>query len=317
MRYFGIDKTLPKITGWLQGFCAPLAIPAAINNLKLLLLISFLFATLCSVGQINDGDAFFEGTYSKNYIKKHGILTVIVTGSIGKYKASTDIYYFDNHGFLKKQVIVDSNGNEQSKFVFKFNKYGDLIERIRLPYQHYKADTFVAKKVYKGNNLIKESSTYSPLVSQHIYNKRGDRIRTVHPYNNGNIPLSSRIIDYDYDKTGKLIHVTDGVYSGDLDIIEKWMSDRTIIYKKNKIIKIVEKIPSDDVSLNRGNLKYSYDSLGNLISIESDAATSYYYSYYPNGLLKSKSGKFHNEFEDSSDSKIIKIIDEYTYTFRK
>lgn len=229
-------------------------------------------------------------------------------------KLPTTVYYFDKNGFLEKQSIVDSNGKEQPKFLFKFNKYGDLTERITLPYDNYKADTFVIKREYKNKKVIKESSTYSPFTTQQFYNKKGDKIRTVHPYNNGYIKLSRRIVDYAFDEAGKLVHVTDRIYNGSSDKIEQWMSDRTITYLGDRIAKVVERIQNGDIPTNKGNVEYSYDNSGNLISIVSDTVASYYYTYDDKGVLKSKREKFPEGFDTLSDAK---IIDDYTYTFRR
>lgn len=226
----------------------------------------------------------------------------------------TTVFYFDKKGFLEKQSIFDSIGNEQSRFLFKFNKYRDLPQRITVPFDNYKADTFVAKKDYNNKRVLKESSTYSPLTTEHFYNKKGDRIRTVHPYNNGYINLSRRIVDYEYDEEGKLVHVKDKISSGSSDKIEQWMSDRTITYIGNKMQKVVERIPNGEIPTNKGNLVYSYDKSGNLISIESDTVVSYYFDYDNKGLLKSKREKFPEGFDTLSDAK---IINEYTYTFRR
>lgn len=281
---------------------------------KLVAFISVLFATVCSFGQINDENAFFEGTYNKNYIRKLGILSVTKTSYLDTNKQPTTIYNFDKNGLLKNQSIIDSNGKEQPRFLFTFNKYGDLTQRITLPYENFKADTFIAIREYKEKKVIKERSTYSPFTTQHLYNKKGNRIRTVHPYNNGHITFSRRIIDYEYDQTGKLVHVTDRICNGPSDKIEQWMSDRTITYSGDNMKKIIEKIPNGEFPTNNGTVEYSYDSSGNLISIVSDTVVSRYYNYDNKGLLKIKKEKFPNGLDTFSDAS---IINEYTYSFRR
>ncbi len=281
---------------------------------NLVLLISVLFATVCSFGQINDENAFFEGTYNKNYIRKLKIISVTKTSFLDTNKLPTTIYYFDKNGFLKNQSIIDIKGKEQPRFLFSFNKSGDLTQRITLPYENYKADTFIAIREYKEKKVIKEHSTYSPFTTQHFYNKKGNKIRTVHPYNNGHIAFSTRIVDYEYDQAGKLVHVTDRIYSVPSDKIEQWMSDRTITYTGENMRKIFEKIPNSEFPTNKGNIVYSYDSLGNLISIVSDTVVSCYYSYDNKGLLKIKKEKFPDGFDTLSDAG---IINEYTYSFRR
>lgn len=282
--------------------------------MKNLITIAFLFFTVFSFGQINDENAFFDGTYSKDYIKRHGIRTVINTSYMDTNQLPKTVYYFDKNGLLEKQSIIDSNGKERTRFLFKFNKFGDLSQRIILPYDNYRADTFVIQRKYNNKRIIKESSTYSPLTTEHFYNEKGERIRTIHPYNNGRVTLSRRIVDYKYDNTGKLVHVTDRVCSGSSDDIEQWMSDRTITYSGDKMQKVIEKIPNSEFSTNKGNVEYSYDSSGNLISIVSDTVVSRYFSYDKKGLLKSKKEKFPQGFNTLSDAR---IIDEYTYTFRR
>lgn len=282
--------------------------------LKTLLLIPLLFNLVGSFGQVNDENAFFEGTYSKDFIKKHKIVTATITSYMDSNKLPTTIFHFDKNGFLEKQSIIDSSGKEQPRFLFKFNKYGGLIQRITLPYENYRAGTFVSRKEYDSKKVVKESSTYAAHTTEHFYNKIGDRIRSVHPYKNGYITLSTRIVDYEYDKAGKLVHVTDRIYSGSSDQIEQWMSDRTITYLGNKLQKVVERIPNGEIPTNKGNLVYSYDKSGNLISIESDTVVSCYFYYDAKGLLKSKREKYPEGFDTLSDAK---IINEYTYTFRR
>ncbi len=281
---------------------------------KLILLISILFATVSSFGQNNDDNAFFEGTYNKNYIRKLGIISVTITSYLDANKQPTTIYYFDKNGLLKNQSIIDSNGKVQPRFLFTFNKYGDLTHRITLPYENYKADTFIAFREYKEKKVIKERSTYSPFTTQHFYNKKGNRIRTVHPYNNGHIVLSRRIVDYEYDQAGKLVHVIDRIYSVPSNKIEQWMSDRKITYSGDNMKNIIEKIPNGEFPTNKGNIEYSYDRLGNLISIVSDTVVSRYYSYDNKGLLKIKKEKFPDGFDTLSNPS---IINEYTYLFRR
>ena len=282
--------------------------------MKTLITLVFLFFAVCSFGQINDENAFFDGTYSKDYIKRHGIRTVARTSYMETNHLTRTVYYFDKNGLIERQSIVDSNGKEQTRFVFKFNKFGDLSQRITLPYDDYRADTFIIQRKYNSKKIVKGSSTYSPLTAQYFYNKKGDRIRTINPYNNGQVKLSRRIVDFEYDNRSRLVHVTDRVCSGSSDNVEQWMSDRTITYSIDKMQKIIEKIPNGEFPTNKGNVEYSYDSLGNVISILSDAVVSRYFSYDNKGLLKSKREKFPEGFDTLSGAK---ITDEYTYTFQK
>jgi hypothetical protein len=92
------------------------------------------------------------------------------------------------------------------------------------------------------------------------------------------------------------------------------MSDRTIDYSGNKMKKVVERIPNGEIPTNEGNVDYSYDSVGKVISIISDTVSSYYFSYDNKGLLKSKRQKVPEGFGALSDAR---IVDEYTYTFRR
>ena len=283
-------------------------------KVKALIIISFILLVVASFAQVNDGDAFFNCSYNKEYIRRHKIMSVTQTSYMDTNKLSTTVYHFDKKGFLQKQGTVDSNGNEAIRFLFKFNRHGELTRRITLPHEHYRGDTVVFYRTYRNNKIIKERSPYVQFTFEHFYNRRGNLIRTLHGYNSGAMTPGRRAIEYEYDGTGKLVHVTDRVFRGSSDSVEQWMSDRTMIYKDEKVNKVVEKIPNAEVPTNQGNVDYLYDSAGNLINVVSDARSSFSYTYDGAGLLKTKTEKFPKGHGTLSS---VVGVDEYSYLFWK
>jgi hypothetical protein len=280
--------------------------------LKKLITILLLTLTTASYSQVNDENSFFGGNYDKGYIKRNKIKAVTINASVDSNRLQTRIFYFTKTGILEKENVIDSNGKETTIFDFKFNNHGDLIRRITEPVKTYRGDTLYYNKVYKGNQLIKESSTWFPIIIEHTYNSKGQRIQTVNPYNSGRMPLDRRVVRNEYDSVGRLFHVTDCVFRSDTDTIEMWMSDRIIVYADNKIQRVIEKVANGSIPNNRGNLEYSYDGVGNILSIVSDTVASCFYTYNNRGLMISKRTKMP---EDLDELKQTRIIDNYSYIF--
>ena len=282
--------------------------------MKTITLIISLCLTISSSGQVNDENAFFQGTYNKDYIKQHKIKTASAQYCIGTNILAPRIFHFDKNGVLLAENNLDSNGKEVPRFIFKYNQKGDLILRITCAYEGYKVDTDQYVKTYKGDLMIKDSSVQRHVSTTHFYNRQGQEIETSHPYIYGFLWHSRRVVKKEYDRNGRLIHITDRILKENTDTIDQWMSDRTIVYENNRLKKVIEKIQNGEIPTNRGNLEYTYDSLNNLQSIASDVVTSYYFTYADNGLLASKREKYTEGFDTLSDAM---AITKYKYTFWK
>jgi hypothetical protein len=91
--------------------------------------IFFLLLKLTLFGQVNDADAFFNGSYNKALIREHKIDRVTVQTYINGDKTSLSLFDFDYYGFLTKETSFDSSGKKCSEVIFTYNKQGDQTER--------------------------------------------------------------------------------------------------------------------------------------------------------------------------------------------
>ena len=243
-------------------------------------------------GQINDERAFFSGKYDKDYIATNHIKTVVVEGRFDTQIIPRKLFHFNRIGLLLKYQLIDSNGTEIDCNVYHYNQRNDLTQKIFVPQPPHTDNIFYFYKTYKKNKLINDSSTWMSSAINYFYDFRGRLSKTMSPYRNGYIKISRKIISNEYDILGKLIHITECISRSDSDTIEQWLSDKTIVYKEHKIDKIIEKIFNGDIPTNQGNLEYSHDSAGNIISIERDTVSSYYYTFDGKKILSSKEEKF-------------------------
>ena len=130
--------------------------------MKILITIAFLTLTIASFGQINDEDAFFEGTYSKDYIKKHKVKTIISRCHLDTIKVKPEVFHFSKAGLLQVETTFDSTGKELPLYAFKYDKQGELIPMIEYASKGIHPDTVKLFKTYKGGLLKKESSFLTP-----------------------------------------------------------------------------------------------------------------------------------------------------------
>ena len=84
--------------------------------MKIYLTIALIALTFASQAQINDDNAFFEGTYSKDYIKKHKVKTVTSMQYMDRNVIAPRIFYFDKAKVLLAEKTIDSNGKSATFF---------------------------------------------------------------------------------------------------------------------------------------------------------------------------------------------------------
>lgn len=241
----------------------------------------FLLVSLTLCGQANDADAFFSGNYNKAFIRKHKIRQVIVENHIPGRKSSRQLFDFDRQGLLKKQTVLDSSGRKVNEYFFIYNLQADQVERKNIAYELNNTYTVTFKKTYNGLQLLKETSSEPPSVTEHIYNSRGQRIRSVTTFGSDSTLVVKRIFQFSYDAKGRLV-------SKEMSVSQ-----------------------NGSESAGREMTIYSYDAHGNLISINRENAAACQFSYGKNGLLNFRKIKMREEME------ALEILDKYTYRFWK
>jgi hypothetical protein len=261
-----------------------------------------------------DEESFFDGTYDKAYIKKHKIKTIISYPSLDTTRFLPRIFYFDRNGILQKEKSIDSSGKEIITSSNFYNSYGHLIRKIIYPTKEYRGDTISYTREYKDGRMIKYISSTFPIPFTYTYNRQGQLLEVTNPYNNAYIQLSRRVVRNEYDSAGRLIRITERILRAASDTVEQHMSDRTLIYKGNRIQRIVERVKNGEFPTNKGNITYMYDHKGNVTGIESDIVTSRYYIYDNTGLLICKRRKLPADLVPL-DARIDLTI--YQYTFWK
>ena len=228
-----------------------------------------------------DADAFFKGTYDKLLIKKHKVKQVFVDIFIDGKKSTNYIFQFDKKGLLNNQIILDSSQKKVNDYIFKYNKYGDQIERTNIAYKLNKTYKVIFLKTYKGSQLVSEKSSDLPSLTEYSYNSKGQVLETRTTLGWDSLNKSNRISIYNYDTTGKLQTIKD------------------LIVNSNNSTNVLE------------TTTFTYDTKGRIVTISRDNASTYYVSYYKNGLIKSKKIKMPEEFDN------LEIIDNYSYSFWK
>ncbi len=280
--------------------------------MKIALTIYSLLFVSTITAQINDADAFYDGSYSNSFIRTQRIKSITVDVYVSNSKTSSSNFYFNKDGILKKATIIDSGGNKVNDYFFQFNKHGGLFAIKNFNYEIKKLHTVFYTKVYKGDKIIIDSSTDLPIKNEYIYNKKGQRVQTNIIGNSGYPIQNKRIIKYIYDSSGKLFEVSEKFYSGINDTLGYLISHTFITYKNSKVIREEEKILIDsDTPWNKGSIEYDYDNSGNLISIKSKKVASHFYNYDYRGLLLIKKTIMPEDFNN------IISIDKYKYSFFK
>lgn len=289
------------------------------NRLRFAIISSFLFWILivCSAlaaftQDANDEDAFFDGTYNKEYIKKHKVKTITTEQYMNEIKGGKAVYSFDRNGLLQSMIAIDTNGTEQAWYYFSFDAHGNLSSIISRHLGIDRSDTVRALVVYQGQLLVQEKAPSAFFPTYHFYNEKGQRIASENNYINGWITPSKRKLRYVYDERERLTHITERIADSATDSTLQWISDRTYSYPSRTLTLVEEKVPNGYIPSNKGNLTIRYDRKGNLVSKESDAVVSRYYTYNRKGLMLNKLEKFPATFEDATN---LKFETRYQYTF--
>ncbi|HSC53664.1 MAG TPA: hypothetical protein VLC98_08595 [Phnomibacter sp.] len=270
-------------------------------------------ASIAYTQEANDEDAFFNGTYQKVYISKHKVKTVTAEQYVNNKKVGSAIYHFDQNGLLQKMICLDSTGKKVNWHQFSFDAHGNQSSIISKHASSERPDTTLSSLVYEGNLLVQEKSTYALFPTCHLYNAEGKRIASENKYVTGWLTPSKRKVQYSYDEKDRLVHVTERIVDSATDSTQQWMSDRTYKYPSKTLALVSERIQNGDIPPNKGNLTIRYDHNGNLISKESDAIVSRYYTYDRKGLMQSKIEKFPSTFEEGLGK--MKFETRYHYTF--
>lgn len=240
-----------------------------------------LLLTSTANAQLSDADAFFKGTYDKAFIRKHKIKEVFVDILIDGKKSSFYIFRFDKNGLLKKQTILDSLGKNENDHIFKYNKYGDQIERTTFSYNLNKTYKETFLKTYNGSKLVSDKSSDLPFLTEYSYNSKGQIKETSTAIGWDSLNNSKRISIYNYDTTGKLQSIKDQIVNS------------------NGSINVLE------------TTTFTYDINGRIVYVFRNNAPAYYISYDSNFLIKSKRIKM------PEDLGSLEIIDNYSYSFWK
>lgn len=97
-------------------------------------IIAFLFfSSGIAFGQIaNDDLSIFGYGNEREILKKNKVETVTIKLMFSDgSESSKSVNYFNEEGYLEKQVIKSRNGEVLREFHFKLNSHNDLISRIQ------------------------------------------------------------------------------------------------------------------------------------------------------------------------------------------
>ena len=242
-------------------------------------IVILILSTYSAYAQLSDADAFLNGTYDKTHIKKSKVKQVSVEIFIDGKKSTLYIFQFDNKGLLKKQTVFNSWRKKLSDFTFKYNKYGDQIERTKIDYELNKTSIVTFSKTYNGFFLVSEKSSQLPISTNYTYNSKGQIKEKFTLSSWDSINNAKRMSIYNYDTAGNLQTIKDLVINADGST--NLLETTTFLYETN----------------------------GRIVSVLRENASTYYISYYSNCLIKSKRIKMPEDFGN------LEIIENYTYSF--
>lgn len=246
---------------------------------KIILVLLSIILTQLTNAQLSDSDAFFSGTYDRMFIKSNKIKQINIETRIEKNKSSYHIFNFDKKGYLKKQTVLDSSWNTINIYKFKYNNYGDQIERTTIVSDANKINKVTFIKTYKDSILISEKSSELPFLTEYTYNSNGNIKEKTTISNWDSLNNSKRILFYNYDTTNNLQNI-----------------EESMVY-------------SDGTKNILKTTTFSYDSNGKVVSIERTNSSTYYFSYESNGFIKSKRIEMPDEYGK------LEILETYCYIF--
>jgi len=242
--------------------------------------IVFCFLSIALFGQLNDSDAFFNGSYDKTFARVHKIKQVNVTTFIDSNKSSFSIFDFDNQGFMTKQTIFDTTLKKINDYTFTYNKKGDQIERINVDYDLNKTYTVTFDNTYNGSLLIQETSSKNPFLTKHIYNDSVRKVQSITFLSRDTTISSKRLSSYYYDTNGKLKSIKETY---------------------------IESYNSTPVSI--GSTEFIYDEAGNISVVMRAGKPNFILSHDKDSFLKSKTVKMPDDLGG------LTIMEIYSYVF--
>jgi YD repeat-containing protein len=240
------------------------------------------FLTLTLFGQVNDGDAFFNGNYDKVFIQKQKIRQILVETYINEAKSLASHFEFDTNGFLTKQTVFDSSGKKVNDYLFTYNRQGDQIERKNIAYDLNKTYVASFNRVYSGSKLVQETSSELPFVSTYIYEESDRKVQSTIFLTPDTSISAKRVSVYTYDAKGKLT------------VIEERFTES-----------------NGSAPVYAGKTKFIYNAVGNITEVIREGKANYVLSYDTDGLLKSKATIMPEEFSN------LRMVDKYSYGFWK
>lgn len=246
-------------------------------------IIAFCFYTLLIPSlnaQINNSEAFFDGTYNKAYISKNKVKEITIDLLINNQKSTQLICEFDRKGFLKKMTFYGKTGNKIHDYTFEYNKYGDWIKRINFSYEFNKTYVDTIERTYKNSKLVSERNLSSiQIISIYSYNLKGQKNTSRTIMGNDTASAPKIITHYLYSYNGRL-------------------------YRKEEF-----------TSFNNGTTSparitsYLYNSLDNVVQIKRSDAPTYFIMYDNKQFLRSIKIKM------PEDLKNVEMVDNYNYSF--
>ena len=240
------------------------------------------------MGQLNNDDAFFNGTYDKEYIRKHKISKVIVKGFLNERPLLKLEFDFDKRGFLTKETTLDSSGKKETEHIFTYNNNGDQIERKEISYTLNKTYITTFERTYTGSQLITEKSSALPFMTKHSYNAQGQKIQSVTNLGDES-NANKKNLHYNYDKKGRLIRCEETLIYGNG---QPTVNTRYTTYQYDINSNLITVIMIDNTTIGNGQMRYNY-------------------KYNQNGLLVSYTTKMPEDLGGSN------LVDNYSYVFWK
>lgn len=254
-----------------------LIISMLINN-RITIFSLMLFFTMPAAAQLMDATAFFKGTYNKDVIVRNNIRQISVEVSVEGRRPGHYIFKFDHKGFLQSEIILDSLGKKIDVFTFKYNEYGDQVERKDVSYEFGKTSMITISRTYRNARLIEERSTEFPYIVEYFYAENGQLSKTVTRMDGDTLDASARVSIYKYSAAGRLESI----------------SEITGI---------------QDTSNAAITTTYVYDANDKIVSVLRSNAPTYTISYNQNGFLSSEKVKMPDDLGG------LTFVDNYTYTF--
>lgn len=189
------------------------------------------------IAQVLDKLSLFNTDYDKAFIKKHHIQQIIIHSTIGGQKSSVFLFDFDKNGLLEKESISDSLNRKINDYLFKYNEYGDLIERNNNNYEFGKSYSESFTKTYEGGLLVCNRWSLMPYTLKYTYYPDGRLKQSVSSMGEDSLNSAKSFKIYNYDSFGVLQSIEEAIesQSGNLNVIEKTIISRD---SKGRIIAI-------------------------------------------------------------------------------